>query len=491
MTEPHFAFDNSYQRELNGLYAPWQGADLPGAQLLKLNEPLARELGLDPGQLRGEAGVAALAGSRAPAGAEPLAMVYAGHQFGGYSPQLGDGRALLLGELVDVHGRRRDLHLKGSGRTPFSRNGDGKAALQPVLREYLIGEAMHALGVPTTRALAAVLSGERVAREGYPPGAVLARVAASHLRVGTFQYAASTGDLALLQRLADYTIARHYPSLHEDDSPYLGLLRGVGEAQAVLVARWMALGFVHGVMNTDNVALSGETIDYGPCAFIDRYADNTVFSSIDSGGRYAYARQPDIAQWNLARFAETLLRLIDPESPERAVAPATAVIEGFADSYQSAWLREMRAKLGLSVEADGDAALVSELLEALQRGAVDFTGFFRALSAWVRGGDDANFQALAEPGVLDAWLGRYRERLAQEPLDDACRAAAMERVNPVYIPRNHRVEEALQAAEGGDMAPFDRLLAVLGQPFTEQTGAEDYTGPAPADAGRYVTYCGT
>src|SRR5215469_6294402 len=472
-----FRFDDSYAREVPGLSVPWAAAPVPAPELLVLNEELALELGADPAALREPVGVLLLVG-HVPAGVTTVAQAYAGHQFGVYVPRLGDGRALLLGELTDIHGHRRDLHLKGSGRTPFARGGDGKAAVGPMLREYLIGEAMHGLGIPTTRALAVVATGERVRRERALPGAVLTRVAASHLRVGTFQYAAASGDRDLLRALADHAITRHYPEAAGSPNRYLGLYRRVVEAQASLVARWMLVGFVHGVMNTDNTTISGETIDYGPCAFMDAYDPATVFSSIDHDGRYAYGNQPAIMQWNLARLAETLLPLIDDDS-EAAVEAATEVLSGFAGAYERHWDEGMAAKLGLAAP---DRELVNDLLELLAAQKVDFTRFFRALSA---GTARAMF---SEPEPFDAWAAR---RAAMLPADRASVAAAMDRVNPVYIPRNHRVEEALAQAAAGEMGPFHRLLDVVSRPFDERPGLEDYTGPAPAGRAPYVTYCGT
>ena len=342
----NFAFDNTYRRSLEGFYAPWQAATVPAPKLIQLNRALAAELGLDADALASDAGAAIFAGNVVPLGAEPLAQAYAGHQFGGFVPQLGDGRALLLGEVIDRHGRRRDIQLKGSGRTPFSRGGDGKATLGPVLREYLLGEAMHALGIPTTRALAAVTTGEPVYRDQILPGAVLTRVAASHIRVGTFQFFAARGDTAKVRQLADYTIARHYPDVATAANPYLAFLDAVVNAQAALIARWMLVGFIHGVMNTDNMAVSGETIDYGPCAFMDRYHPQTVFSSIDRQGRYAYGNQPNIARWNLARLAETLLPLIHSDE-KAAIAAVSNAVNAFTDRYDTFWLEGMRAKLGM------------------------------------------------------------------------------------------------------------------------------------------------
>jgi uncharacterized protein YdiU (UPF0061 family) len=488
---PLFAFDNSFVDELEGLYEPWQAAPAPAPRLLALNDELAAELGVDADALRAPEGVAVLVGTAIPDGAAPVAQAYSGHQFGGFSPRLGDGRALLLGEVHDVHGRRRDLQLKGSGRTPFARGGDGKAAVGPMLREYVIGEAMHALGIATTRALAVVATGDPVMRETALPGAVLTRVAASHIRVGTFQYAAALGDVSLLRRLADHAIARHHPDVLEADDPYLALLEAVVDAQASLVARWMLVGFIHGVMNTDNMTISGETIDYGPCAFMDAFDPATVFSSIDHGGRYAYGNQPAVAQWNLARFAETLLPLLDAET-NAAVEAATRVLQSFPERYGASWRAGMRAKLGLTEdEGDTDDALVDDLLGLMQAQRVDFTSGFRALASCARG-DAAPIRALFTASTeSDAWLERWRARLAFERRDVAAVADAMDSVNPVYIPRNHLVEEALSAATDADLDPFHRLLDVLAQPFDERPGAERYAAPAPPGFGPYRTFCGT
>lgn len=485
-----FDFDNSYARELEGFYVPWKGAEVPAPAMLRFNAGLAAELGLDARALDSGVGAAVLAGALAADGSEPLAMAYAGHQFGGFSPQLGDGRALLIGEVLDRHGRRRDIHLKGSGRTPFSRGGDGKAVLGPVLREYLVGEAMHALGIPTTRALAAVTTGERIDRDGPKPGAVLARVAASHLRVGTFQFFAARGETDKVRQLADYAIARHYPELTDDAERYLGLLERVCDAQAELIARWMLVGFVHGVMNTDNMTISGETIDYGPCAFIDTYDPAAVFSSIDRHGRYAYGNQPAIAQWNLTRLAETLLPLIDDDQDE-AARRAIEVLNGFAAVHRQAWLAGMRAKLGLARALPEDAELVEDLLAAMAGQKVDFTRLFRALSDVIRGEVAGARELFHDAAAIDPWLARYRQRGALEDGAAHQRAAAMERVNPLYIPRNHKVEEALAAALDGDMAPFDRLVERLSRPFDAQSGAEAYAFGAPSEFGCYTTYCGT
>ena len=392
--------------------------------------------------------------------------------------------------MLDVHGRRRDLHLKGSGRTPFARGGDGKAAVGPMLREHLIGEAMHALGIPTTRALAVVATGEDVARETVLPGAVLVRVAASHVRVGTFQYAAAHGDAALVRRLADHAIARHHPDALEADNPYLAFFEAVVDAQASLIARWMLVGFVHGVMNTDNMTVSGETIDYGPCAFMDAFDPATVFSSIDHGGRYAYGNQPAVAQWNLARLGETLLPLLDAE-PEAAVAAAADLLESFAERYDGYWVRGMQAKLGLTDGAGEDDALIGDLLALLHGQTVDFTSCFRALSSSLLGDAAPARSLFAEPRAFDAWSERWRAQLPAQAVELQAVADAMKRVNPVYIARNHLLEEALAAATAGELQPFRRLLGVVAQPFDERPGLERYAAAAPPSFGDYRTFCGT
>ncbi|AWB92106.1 protein adenylyltransferase SelO [Aeromicrobium chenweiae] len=479
-----FPLANHFATELSELALPWRSEPTPDPRLLVLNDRLAAELGIDPDELRGPDGVGLLTGTVVPPGATPVAQAYAGHQFGGYSPRLGDGRALLMGELTDQEGRPRDLHLKGSGRTPFSRGGDGLAAVGPMLREYLMSEAMHALGVPTTRALAVVATGRDVRRDTMLPGAVLARVASSHLRVGTFQLVASTGDVELLRRVADHAIERHHPSAASAENPYRALFEAVVAAQADLVARWMLLGFVHGVMNTDNMTISGETIDYGPCAFLDAYDPEAVFSSIDVDGRYAYGNQPVVAQWNLARFAETLLPLI-AEDQGTAVTLAVESLNTFPTRYAATYATGLRAKLGLpATVTDTDATKLGEELLALLRAShVDWTTAFRALGSAARGDDEPIRGLVIDLASLDDWLARWRT-LGPDP-------AAMDRTNPVYVPRNHLVEEALDAATAGDLDPFERLLAVVQQPFDERPGLERYAAPAPEDFGRYVTYCGT
>jgi len=483
-TRALFEFDDSYARELPSLSVPWRVSPVPAPSLLVLNGELADELGVDADLLREPVGVALLAGNTAPDGVSPAAQAYSGHQFGGYVPRLGDGRALLLGEVLDRRGRRRDLHLKGSGRTPFARGGDGRAAVGPMLREYLMGEAMHALGIPTTRALAVVATGEAVARDTVQPGAVLSRVAASHLRVGTFQYAAASGEPELVRKLADYAIARHYPDAAGAPNAYLEFYRRVIDAQASLVARWMLVGFVHGVMNTDNMTISGQTIDYGPCAFMDSFSPATVFSSIDHAGRYAYGNQPVMAQWNLARLGETLLPLID-ENVDAAVEAATDAVKSFGERYNTYLISETAAKLGLD---DADRSLIGELLALLESQQVDWTRFFRALSDHLRGRPETARSLCADSAGITVWIDRWQ---AQVSPDHRVVATAMDRINPVYIPRNHRVEEALTAATEGDLAPFEQLVEVLAQPFDERPGLEAYAQPAPTSFGDYTTYCGT
>jgi protein adenylyltransferase len=499
-----FRFDNTFARELPGLYVPWRPAAVSAPRLLFLNRSLAAELGLDVTSLDGPEGAAMFSGNALPDGAEPLAQAYAGHQFGGFSPQLGDGRALLLGEVIDRQGRRRDIALKGSGRTPFARGGDGKAAVGPMLREVLVGEAMHALGIPTTRALAVVATGEPVYREQPLPGAVLTRVAASHIRVGTFEFFASRGDVDSLRRLAEYTIARHDDALTTAPQPFLALLQTVAERQSALVAQWMNVGFIHGVMNTDNMTISGETIDYGPCAFMEAYDPAAVFSSIDHRGRYAFGNQPDIARWNLARLAEALLPLLS-DDPEQAAAMATEVIAAFPAQYRRHLLRGQRAKLGLRRgepdDDSADAALAEDWLALLHAERVDFTLGWRRL-ADAASGDESPLRALfAGTHAPDAWLARWRSRCASEDgtaahgsaMTAVERARAMRRVNPRVIPRNHRVEEALAAAsDEGDLAPFERLLDALGRPYDDAGELTPYVEPAPAAVtANYRTFCGT
>jgi uncharacterized protein YdiU (UPF0061 family) len=477
-------FEGRFARDFEELAVPWQAEEAPDPQLLVLNERLAVELGLSPAELRTPEGIRRLIGNLVPEGATPVAQAYAGHQFGGYSPILGDGRALLLGEVTDVRGRLRDVHLKGSGRTPFARAGDGLAVVGPMLREYLVSESMHAMGIPTTRSLAVVGTGRPVRRETMLPGAVLTRVAGSHLRVGSFQFARVNGDADLLRRLADHAIGRHYPAAANAAQPYVAFFDAVTAAQASLVARWMLVGFVHGVMNTDNMAISGETIDYGPCAFMDAFNPGAVYSSIDQGGRYAYANQPLIAEWNLTRLAEALLPLLH-EDQEQAVALAVESLGAFRVQYSAAWLAGMKAKLGLDADAPDDKAspLADDLLPMLEEGEVDYTSFFRSLSSAARGTTDSVRAYFVDPGAFEAWAERWRA-LAPD-------AEAMDRINPVYIPRNHLVEEALAAATAGDMGPVNRLVDVLADPYTVRPGLDRYAAPAPDDFGSYRTFCGT
>jgi uncharacterized protein YdiU (UPF0061 family) len=476
--------EQTFVRDLEGLYEPWAAAPAPAPEILVFNDALAGELGADRDGLHGSDGIALLLGRGVPEGLVTVAQGYAGHQFGGWSPRLGDGRALLLGEVLDVDGRRRDIHLKGSGRTPFARGGDGRAAVGPMLREHLVGEAMHALGIPTTRALAVVATGEPVPRETLLPGAVLARVAASHLRVGSFQYVAATlRDPDLLRRLAGHAIARHHPAAATAEIPAVALLDAVAAAQADLVARWMLVGFVHGVMNTDNMTISGESIDYGPCAFIDAYDPAAVFSSIDHGGRYAYGAQPEIAQWNLARLAESLLPLVDPGDQPTVVTALISVLEAFPDRYRTAWRDGMHAKLGLPAGTAQDEAIVDDLLTLLHEEEVDWTSAFRTLALVARGDADALAEIVPTPARFADWLDRW---IALAPDPDA-----MDRVNPLYIPRNHLVEDALTHASVGDLAPYHRLLDAVTRPFDERPGLETYAAPAPLGYGDHVTYCGT
>jgi serine/tyrosine/threonine adenylyltransferase len=485
------AFDNSYARLPDRFFARARPAQPAAPRLIRVNAALATELGLDQDWLTGPEGLEMLSGRNLPAEAEPIALAYAGHQFGNFVPQLGDGRAVLLGEVVDRNGRRRDIQLKGAGRTAFSRGGDGRAALGPVLREYLVSEAMAALGIPTTRALAAVTTGDEVARETLLPGAVLTRVAASHIRVGTFQYFAARGDVEALRILADHVIERHYPQAADSAAPCRALLDAVITAQANLVARWLLVGFIHGVMNTDNMAVSGETIDYGPCAFMDAYDPATVFSSIDQNGRYAFGNQPGIALWNLTRFAETLLPLLNEDEPA-AIADAQAALDGFKPAFEQVYHNGLRRKLGLATEQPDDLALATSILTEMTANEVDHTLFFRRLGAAVEG-DDVQIRSLfADQQAFDRWAIRWRDRLAAEPGDPAQRKAAMEAVNPAFIPRNHRVEQMIAAAvEAQDFGPFEEMLAVLARPFDDQPEHARYAEP-PLESERVLaTFCGT
>ncbi|PWG64356.1 protein adenylyltransferase SelO [Spiribacter halobius] len=476
-------------------YARLAPTPVAAPSLLRLNQPLAAGLGLDAEALSAPEGVALLAGNALPPRSQPIALAYAGHQFGNWVPSLGDGRAILLGELRGLDGRSRDIQLKGSGPTPFSRMGDGRAALGPVIREYVVSEATHALGIPTTRALAVVTTGETVLRQWGPePGAVLTRVAASHLRVGTFEYFYRRGDGDALQALADYAIRRHYPDLTEAPAPYAALLERVVERTAALIAAWMGVGFIHGVMNTDNTTLSGETLDYGPCAFMDDFHPDRVFSSVDIGGRYAYNQQPRIGHWNLAQFAECLLPLLAGDE-EAAVERANAALDRYPAAFEQAYHRMLRAKLGLETERDGDVDLAHALLGEMARAGADFTLTFRRLSALgARPGDgDAALRApFEDPSGLDAWLERYRERLAVEYRPEQERRRAMRASNPAVVPRNHHVEQVIRAAqEERDLAPLDSLLAAVTHPFEDTPDTPRWAEPpAPGEAVN-VTFCGT
>jgi uncharacterized protein YdiU (UPF0061 family) len=478
-----FPFDNTYARLPERFYTRTRPVPVTTPRLIRVNRALAEDLGLDPDALASEEGLQVLAGNLVPENAEPIATAYAGHQFGTFVPQLGDGRAILLGEVVDRGGVRRDIQLKGAGRTPWSRGGDGRAALGPVLREYVVSEAMAALGIRTTRALAAVTTGQPVIREEILPGAVLTRVASSHIRVGTFQYFASRGDVDGVRLLADHVIARHYPEAAGAERPYRALLAAVVEAQAALIADWLRVGFIHGVMNTDNMSVAGETIDYGPCAFMDEYHPATVFSSIDRQGRYAYGNQPTIGGWNLTRLAECLLSLFS-EDEEAAIAEAQETLGAYGPAFERRYHAGLRRKIGLTTEQDGDLPLVQELLEIMSANKADFTNTFRALCDATSGGDvDAS---LAE------WLPRWRQRLEQEPGDANARAAVMRRANPTFIPRNHRVEAVIRAAtDDGDFRPFEELMTVLSRPYDDQPEFADYARPPQENQRVLQTFCGT
>lgn len=489
-----FPFDNSYVRLPERFYARLDPTPVKEPRLVRLNRALSEELGLDAERLASDEGVQILAGNRLPDGAEPIAMAYAGHQFGNWVPQLGDGRAILLGEVVGKDGIRRDIQLKGAGQTPFSRMGDGRAVLGPVLREYIVSEAMAALGIPTTRALAAVTTGEQVARERLLPGAVLTRVARSHVRVGTFQYFVARGDAEALRLLADHVIARHYPEAAQAEKPYLALLEAVISRQAELIARWQMIGFIHGVMNTDNMSIAGETIDYGPCAFMDSYHPKTVYSSIDQMGRYAFANQSRIAQWNLAVLAQSMLPLFGDDD-EAALAEGQAAVDDFPDQFNAAYLSGMRAKLGLTDEREGDSELIQSLLDCMAANKADFTLTFRGLSNLSL--DDPETHAsirevFLDPDDIDAWIEKWRARLAQEGRDEAERREAMQATNPAHIPRNHLVQEVITAAEDeGDFEPLENLLAVLENPYDEKPEHASYRLPPRPEEVVHQTFCGT
>jgi len=490
-----FDFDNSYARLPEHFYARLNPTPVAKPALIKINETLARELRLDPAALASPEGIEVLAGNRLAAGSDPIAQAYAGHQFANFVPQLGDGRAILLGEVIDKNGQRRDIQLKGAGPTPFSRRGDGRAALGPVLREYIVSEAMFALGIPTTRALAAVTTGETVMREQPLPGAVIARVAASHIRVGTFQFFARRGDADAVKALADHVIARHYPQARDAENPYRALLDGIVARQASLIAQWLLVGFIHGVMNTDNMTVSGETIDYGPCAFMDDYHPGMVYSSIDRHGRYAYGAQPPIAHWNLVRMAETLLSVL-ADNNEAAVAQAHEALDAFGPTFERAFADGMRRKLGITDPRADDMALAQDLFKIMDAGNADFTLTFRKLcDAALDPQKDAGVAELfsdpaMDPGAFTEWAGRWHERLASEGTAPAARRDQMRAVNPAIIPRNHLVAEAIDAGvERGDFSVFEKLVAATAQPFADHTSA--FTDPPRPEQVVTETFCGT
>jgi uncharacterized protein YdiU (UPF0061 family) len=489
-TDTAWHFDNSYVALPHSFYASLEPVPVRKPGMAVFNQALAEALGLNTDVLSGDEGTAIFAGNRIPAGAEPIAQAYAGHQFGHFT-MLGDGRAILLGEHITPDGQRFDIQLKGSGRTPFSRGGDGRSALGPMLREYIISEAMHALGIPTTRSLAVVTTGEQVLRDPGPlPGGILTRIASSHIRVGTFEYVAARSDQTELRALADYTIQRHFPDLAHADNPYLAFLQAVMERQASLVAQWQGVGFIHGVMNTDNMALSGETIDYGPCAFMDAYDPATVFSSIDRQGRYAYKNQPVIAQWNLARFTETLLPLLHPD-PKTSLTLGQEALAAFPDFFQHAWLSVMRAKLGLATAQADDISLIESLLTWMQRHEKDFTNTFRALAVEMvteTESKDASFQG----ADFQDWHARWQTRLSQQSESLEAARQRMLSHNPAVIPRNHRVEEALKAAvEENDFSVMQKLLTGLQTPYLEKPEASHYQLPPEPNGIPYQTFCGT
>jgi len=484
-----FLFDNSYSRLPEAFFALIEPTPVNAPVMIGLNHDLATELGVDIARLDSPEGLAILSGNHRPDGSEPLAMAYSGHQFGGFSPQLGDGRAILLGEVIGKKGIRYDIQLKGAGPTPFSRRGDGRSALGPVLREFIVSEAMAALGVPTTRALAAVASGDEVARHGMEPGGVFTRVASSHIRIGTFQWFAAREDYDNLKVLADYVIGRHYPDAQQEENPYRALLDGVIEQQAKLIAHWMQLGFIHGVMNTDNMTVSGETIDYGPCAFLDSYDPGKTFSSIDQQGRYAFGNQGQIGHWNLTRFAETLLPLLNKD-PKKSVAEAQAALDRFPGLHHGALQKQFTAKIGIEGGDTNDWSMVENLLSAMAEGEADFTQVFRHLpESLISGNDHAVARLFNRPEAIVTWLSVWRARLHQ--FDRSQTLALMRRTNPVFIPRNHRIEEVIKAGYGGDFSSFQNLHLVLQHPFTEQAEFAEYEAAPAPDEVVQETFCGT
>lgn len=484
MPLPPFPFDNSYTRLPEHFYRPARPAAAPDPELIRFNSPLAEELGIDVNESDEQELAAVFSGNDLPDNAEPIALAYAGHQFGNFVPQLGDGRAILIGEIIDQCQKRQDIQLKGAGRTDFSRGGDGIAPIGPVIREYIVSEAMHSLGIATTRALAAVTTGNTVMRERPQPGAVLARVAGSHIRVGTFEYFAYQRDTDAIRKLADYTIARHFASLMFEDQPYEALLQAVAQRQAELIADWMSVGFIHGVMNTDNMTLSGETLDYGPCAFMDSYHANTVFSSIDARGRYAYGNQPNIGYWNLARLAESLLPLFSG-SEETAVETAKGILEEYRQYYNTAWLERFGRKLGISMPTEDDEPLIQEILALMQEHSSDFTVTFRELTHIANDG-----KGIDRAAALFGDTPRAREWAAQwaDRVDDP---DGMWQVNPAIIPRNHQVEKAIRSAEQGDLRPFHDLMAALEAPFSTSADESAYYQPPAPDERVARTFCGT
>ena len=489
-----FGFDNSYARLPDRFFARISPNPVAAPRLIRLNDALAVQLGIDPARLSTPEGVAGLAGNRVPEGADPLAMAYAAHQFGNWVPQLGDGRAMLLGEVIDHEGVRRDIQLKGSGPTPFSRRGDGRAAIGPVLREYMLSEAMAALGIPTTRSLAMVSTGEWIQREGPQPGAILTRVARSHVRIGTFQYFRNRDDIEGVRLLADYVIARHYPDAAHAEHPYRALLDAVIEGTGRLIARWQLVGFIHGVMNTDNMSVACETIDYGPCAFMDAFHPGTVYSSIDVNGRYAYANQPAIAHWNLSRLAEAMLPLLDADA-DASMAAAYKALDGFAPAFETAYHEGFQRKLGLSERHQGDRALAQELLDRMAAGRADFTLTFRRLSDAAGDTPDAD-RAVAtlfdDPAAFEEWAVSWRARLAVEGGPTPERRTAMRAVNPAFIPRNHRVQAVIAAAQSaGNFAPLDELMGILAKPYDDHPGLTDYANPPQPEEIVHQTFCGT
>ena len=486
-----FNFQNTYADNLNGLYKECFADPAPSPKMLLFNYDLAEELELDPFIFSSDYGLSIFSGNEIPEGSTPIAQAYAGHQFGNFNPHLGDGRALLLGEITNIHNQVKDIQLKGSGLTPFSRRGDGKSALGPVLREYLISESMNAMGIPTTRSLAAIASGENILRDTLLPGGVLTRIASSHIRIGTFEYASKLEDKNQIKKLADYSINRHYPEVAEIDNPYLAFFAAVCNEQASLIANWMAVGFIHGVMNTDNMTISGETIDYGPCAFMDSYDLKTVFSSIDSQGRYAYENQPAILTWNLTRLAETLIPLVDQDK-EVAIASLTEVLQLIKPVYENYWLINMRSKIGLSKDDPHDYELITNLLEIMSEQHADFTLTFRFLSRALIGNNKDVRALFKDSNKFDVWLMLWQERISQEGIPDEVISKKMDEVNPIYIPRNYKVEEALASAVNeNNMEPLSLLLSILVQPYEEIVGYESFAEPAPFSQEPYKTFCGT